>query len=264
MAFRARGKEIINSIASVSTGKLPLYKKLWENPAPTSAFTAQTITLLSDDYDFLLCVYRRYSTVDPESVAISEKGIDFEIEANYATNNGVRVHIRSASIQNSGLTISWGDALVATGTTASSTNNNGCIPVAIYGFKKEVDIQSVIASVSTEANKCIMSDGVTNVEDAISEINSLLGIIDIQNNVASVQYPCTAGYGCYIFLCFMQNYGSVMFSVRVQANTPIMKSLCDLNDADLVNIVSASYTTNTLTVNFLTGNANIVTLYKTI
>lgn len=180
MAFRARGKEIINSIASVSTGKLPLYKKMWENPNPTSAFAAQPITLLSNDYDFLLCIYRRYSTANPESVVISEKGTDFDIEANYATSGGARVHTRSASIQNSGLTVSWSDSLVATGTTASSTNNNGCVPVAIYGFKKDVDIQSVIASVSTEASRCIMSDGVTNVEDAIESSASKTDIATVE------------------------------------------------------------------------------------
>lgn len=154
MALRARGKQIINSIASVSTAKLPLYKKLWENPNPTSAFAAQTITLLSDDYDFLMVVYET-SLNGTTDVNISTKGNSIQLSSSGATAPIYRI-MDYVSVTSYSVGASY------YGGTESDIYN---VPLVIYGFKKDVDISSVIASVSTEASKCMMSDGVTNVED---------------------------------------------------------------------------------------------------
>ena len=52
-----------------------VYTKLWENPNPTSAFVAQTITLASDDYDFLFFDYA-YVANGKRFTSITSKGCD--------------------------------------------------------------------------------------------------------------------------------------------------------------------------------------------
>lgn len=119
-----------------------LMTKLWENPSPASAFAAQNITLTSSDYDFLLCIYKRYAGGDLEGSIIIPKESNFALEACSTESGGARTNVRSAAITDSGLKITWGDAYQATGTTASSVNNNGCIPIYIYGFKKTISFVS--------------------------------------------------------------------------------------------------------------------------
>ena len=195
MAFRARGKEIINSIASVSTAKLPLYKKLWENPNPTSAFAAQTITLLSDDYDFLLWVGMYMINYPREIGAVISKKGDGAHFSYIAANN-----FRARSIERlSDTSFSIGAATTSVGGATASENNNMCIPLAVYGFKKEVDIQSVIASVSTDANKCMMSDGVTSVEQAIDKtkwryLGQTIGNAEITIPAEAEEVICISGF----------------------------------------------------------------------
>ena len=52
-------KALITDVPDAS-GSIPveLIKTLWINSSPTSSFAAQTVTLASDDYDFLLISYR--------------------------------------------------------------------------------------------------------------------------------------------------------------------------------------------------------------
>lgn len=111
------------------------FTKLWENPNPTATFAAQTITLASDDYYFLLCIYKRYANGNLEGSIIVPKGNDFGLEACSAESNGARTHVRLCTIANNGLKITWNDSYQGTGTTAVVVNNNGCVPIYIYGIK---------------------------------------------------------------------------------------------------------------------------------
>lgn len=162
---------ISTALTTASNTKLHLFNKLWENPSPTSAFSAQTITLASSDYDFLLTIYKQYKGYNTESAVIVEKGKDVFLGLPVSTTVGARTMTRKMGYV-SATSYSVEDCSMATGTTAGTTDNDMCIPVIIYGFKKSVDINAIVSSVSTDADKCMMSDGVTSVEQAITALES--------------------------------------------------------------------------------------------
>lgn len=50
-------EDIYENKANKDLSNVTLLDLLWENPNPNSAFSAQTITLLNNDYDYLICFY---------------------------------------------------------------------------------------------------------------------------------------------------------------------------------------------------------------
>ena len=141
-----------------------LMTKLWENPNPTSAFAAQTITLSSSDYDFLLVTAVCSTTNGAESSPLilkkNSKGI-----LNYATATS------PAAASNRTITCTSNTQLsVDSAWNAGSVVNTELVPIAVYGIKQSVtvDVSAVISDVSTDADKCMLSDGVTSVEDALT------------------------------------------------------------------------------------------------
>ena len=118
-------------------GKLKLMTKLWENPDPTQSFADSVeINLSSDDYDFLLCNY----TIDPSwsgkwtDSCIAAKGQNLVINK---CSSGTNDFSRSLQYVNSKKYIS------TSGYTNTTINNNRCIPIVIYGIKKEYDIEAL-------------------------------------------------------------------------------------------------------------------------
>lgn len=145
-----------------------MFVKLWENPNPSASFGPQTITLASDDYDFTLTIARRVAAYQQDICAITPKGDTVVINVGVAGGSGVTCAWRRLDYV-SDTSLSAIDCKTATGTGAATTDNTQLIPIAIYGFKKSIDITAIVSEVSTDATKCIMSDGVTSVEDAISD-----------------------------------------------------------------------------------------------
>jgi len=144
-----------------------LIKKLWENPSPSSNFSQQQITLSSSDYDFLLWVYRTVKNADVTKSEVSTKGYGVLLDAT-VSNSSSNLRTRSIGYMND-LNF-WVDQNY----TSTTTVDNGCnIPIAIYGIKSTINLKlSAIASdVNTAADHCMMSDGVTSVEDKIDELN---------------------------------------------------------------------------------------------
>jgi hypothetical protein len=140
-------------------GGLPIASEnlrlLWENPTPTDSFAAQSITLSSGDYDFLLIVYRETISSTTYKSDIVSKG----------SNGILEFNVTSGSFYNDTRTFTYTSDTVlafAAATVNGSSNNSAVVPLAIYGiYKKSI--------ANTEASKCIMSDGVTSVETAINE-----------------------------------------------------------------------------------------------
>lgn len=174
----AEGKDYYITDEPYVNGKIntEVFTKLWENPNPTSAFAAQTITLASDDYDFLMFEYK-ISTTDQRCMAtIVKKGesvrmntvapsSDYPVvllsrDVNYVSSVSYSVSTASATIGN-----------------AYQTNDIFLLPIVIYGFKKniEFDLTALVANVSTDASKCVYDNTnseleATNVQDAIDEL----------------------------------------------------------------------------------------------
>lgn len=122
--------------------EIDLMKKLWENPAPTASFSAQNITLASDDYDFLLWEFNSYNTQIYSVNSLIKKGQSVYAEMTWV-DSVVRGRHRIATYV-SDTKYSINDC-----TQMGSSNNAGLIPIAIYGIKQKVTISlsAIISSV---------------------------------------------------------------------------------------------------------------------
>ena len=145
---------------------------LWENPNTTASFPSQTITLNSADYDFLLTIYSISTAYGTAQMAdtIVKKGDNLVMTALSATTSAnVQVALRTGLyVSDTSYTIT--DGYFQTQGSARTTNNNYCVPIAIYGIKKnfQFKVNAIATELSTSAENCIMPDGVTNVVDAIT------------------------------------------------------------------------------------------------
>lgn len=159
---------IATALTTASNTKLHLFNKLWENPSPSSAFSAQTITLASSDYDFLCILYRSDDIYNSTTIP---KGHSATLNDSFAISSNLIARVRY-------LNRSSDTAYAVTDCTrvsygSSTTQNDTAIPIAIYGFKKSVDINAIVSSISTDADKCMMSDGVTSVEQVITALQDV-------------------------------------------------------------------------------------------
>lgn len=169
------GKKIdIINVPSVS-GSIPveLIKTLWTNSDPTAEFAAQTITLASDDYDFLLVTAIGANDNNDNISTIVRKGRDFTLFLSSALNNGIlNVSRKFTYLSDTSYSVDVGYRRTSVDSEATTTQNIRCIPVTIYGIKSSVnvDMSALVANVSTSASKCMLSDGETSVEDALNNV----------------------------------------------------------------------------------------------
>ena len=157
-----------------------ILKLLWSNPNPTSAFASQNITLSSDDYDLLLCVYKRTTDNAASACTMALKGGALFLQQSKASSDGAGAFTRDCwPVSGSSTVFNFSDTYGATGTTAAGVNNNYLIPLKIYGVKSTIKLKfdAIASDVSTSANKCMMPDGETNVAEEISGINGTLNTI---------------------------------------------------------------------------------------
>ena len=152
-------------IASGESVHANMFFKLWENPDPSSTFASQPITLSSSDYDFVLLIGRLINGSARDISVIAPNGDSayfvFSTYSSGAAHSATRLFTYTDDTH-----LAVSDASVD-----SSTNNAYLIPVAIYGFKKSLDITAIVSNVSTDARKCYLSDGVTSVEDKLDALS---------------------------------------------------------------------------------------------
>ena len=130
-----------------------LMTKLWENPNPTSAFASQDIDLASDDYDFLAFEWRNYYTGSKYTfLTWVSKGSDCFLTYSNAQNGGILVARRYITrVSDTKYTVM--DANREQGSETSATvDNNFDIPLVVYGFKKQVPLQSGNADYVSRTN----------------------------------------------------------------------------------------------------------------
>ena len=166
-------KALITDVPSVDGGiQADLMTKLWENPSPTSSFASQTVTLASDDYDFLLFIHRANNgSTAPCNSLIVPKGQSGNFAVAGTSSNGVIGNDRRITYTDD-THIAYGDNNYCYGTNATSVSNTRNIPYLIYGIKKTINLEfSAIASgVSTSADKCMLEDEVTSMQDVTDSI----------------------------------------------------------------------------------------------
>lgn len=121
--------------------KVELFKLLWSNPNPTSAFAAQNITLASDEYDFLLWIMKSWSTGSVQSSTIITKGSNGYLNVSIADSSKIIIVRRRAVtyVDNRTYSIEAGYGANTTDNTYT-TDNNICVPIAVYGIKKSIDV----------------------------------------------------------------------------------------------------------------------------
>ena len=115
-----------NSINSLANKGLKL---LWTNPSQINEFSAQTITLSSDDYDYLICIYNfdAANLTDRTTwmATMSLKGYNIRCGITGRKYAGFRILER-----NSNTSFSAG-----TGYYNDSAGDKYCVPIRIYGGK---------------------------------------------------------------------------------------------------------------------------------
>lgn len=173
--------------------EIEFLKLAWTNPNPTSSFASQSITLdTNGDYDFVR-VYYIISTQDTRIKNLDiEKGKGTYMDL-AATSGSVIALVRLMSYV-SDTSLSFGDAYKATASTQTA-DNTSIIPYKIYvgKYNVTVKIQAIARNVSTEASKCMLSDGVTSVADALADKNTWVHAGDVTTtSLITVAVPATA------------------------------------------------------------------------
>ena len=181
-------------IASGESVHANMFFKLWENPDPSSTFASQPITLSSSDYDFVLLIGRLINGSARDISVIAPKGDSayfvFSTYSSGAAHSATRLFTYTDDTH-----LAVSDASVD-----SSTNNAYLIPVAIYGFKKSIDITAIVSNVSTDARQCMLDDGVTTVQNMHDSTCIVTGTMANTVNT-EVRVPFPDGFtadNCYV------------------------------------------------------------------
>lgn len=154
--------------------EVDLMKKLWENPSPSASFVAQTITLNSDDYDFLLIPATNTSTGAVWDSPLIPKGKSFTAKFVSASgSSAVNVWRDFTYVSDTSYNVGSGAR-----SNASGAYDTALVPLAIYGIKQKfrISLSAIISNVSTSAENCMMPDGETSVAEFLTET-------DISNSV---------------------------------------------------------------------------------
>jgi hypothetical protein len=227
--------------------------KLWENPNPTADFAAQTVTLASDDYDFLLFDYA-YLANGKRFTSIASKGCDGIINVAIQASDIVFGDPMRTITYNTATSISISDcsyqAIQNGGAVSTATNNSNLIPIAIYGFKKTItiDTSALIANVSTDASKCILSDGVTSVEDAL---NNTVTLTPLSPNTIT---NYSAGQNGRLVV------GTCRMALTASANTETKVGTIDkkpTNDIHCLAYNTGNFAVGRVTIYSSSGNVNV-------
>lgn len=143
-------KNKINVTTAVVTDKGQHTDLLWENASPTAAFAAQTVSLDLNGYDEVEISYRVHSW-DGSTEATGQKSVvipvgDVGILDNACMANAASYYVMSktriATVSTTG--IAFKGAYVSRTSTSPNGDNNGCVPLEIYGIKHNVATTSTI------------------------------------------------------------------------------------------------------------------------
>ena len=111
-------------------------KTLWENQSPTSSFSAQSIALNSDEYDYYEVIYNQTNNVDYYmSTGLIPKGHGTRLTAMFIATGGCGGRTRIVEYtDDTHLSVQVG-RLLNSGQTSVSNDNTACIPIAVLGYK---------------------------------------------------------------------------------------------------------------------------------
>lgn len=224
---------------------------LWENSNPGAEFAAQDITLASDDYDFLLLICRFSTTYDRELSFIVEKGKNEFINTG-STGSGGAIGIWRDFNRVNDTKYSVSNAYYAMGATAQTNNDTNLIPQRIYGFKKQVPMQSGGGGTKydPETDMIYLWDGTQWVEWKTGALKHhyLYYQGDFYNNLTAFEAKAAKWYGNTQQLAvpiINSNSKSIQFvgggSAANNAGTVFTKESIDLTDVKKIKINILDY-----------------------
>ena len=109
-------------------------KILWTNPDPTSEFSAQTITLSSNDYDLLEVFYKKTTNdmfVNSTRFFKGTSSLLFQIDISFV------IFERTIS-DATDTTLTFTEGKIRTTQGTITTQNSRCIPLYIVGYKTDL------------------------------------------------------------------------------------------------------------------------------
>ena len=165
-----------------------LMTKLWENPSPTSSFAAQNVTLSSDDYDYLIAVCNATTSGRTISTLIKKGTSGTVVLATCRGAGATYTTIYNRDFERIDNThYAVGSAYAQNSNGTREEDNAKLIPITFYGIKTtaSVKINAIAMDVSTSADKCMLSDGVTSVEDAIECTQTTAGNYRLRATVSA-------------------------------------------------------------------------------
>ena len=120
----------INGVTKVTT--------LWTNTRPDLAFASQTISLSSNDYDYLECFYYNYAVSgyrQVQSVKVP-KGYNFNLATTIFASDNVHYGSRPVT-RNSDTSFTFGEnkGVASWNPTKVLTDNSWAVPIKIVGYK---------------------------------------------------------------------------------------------------------------------------------
>lgn len=126
------GNTTVNITGGGGGGGTTTLESLWTNSSPSSSFTAKTVSLDLQNYDFLIIGIRFKTSTDNYANVIVKTDGTSVVEAFLASSNRYR---RSISANSSGITFGGGEKASPSATSYSS-DNTCYIPIYVYGFHK--------------------------------------------------------------------------------------------------------------------------------
>lgn len=117
-------KQLNDKIADLNSN---LVKLLWTNPNPSSAFSAQTVSLDFTNYTHAIVEMAQSDTSDWKTRVIVGKNEVNNFGGGYVNYSDPRTMGRNISLTDSGV-------IFKSGTSSGSVNDGFCIPQKIYGI----------------------------------------------------------------------------------------------------------------------------------
>ena len=111
---------------------------VWENPAPSQNFQAQTITfdrVIPNNFSRIRVLYRNYQTATNYECTESEIGINFYLTLNYVTTTGTQVSFSRLVTNTTRNNIDVAICQCYTSDAGYYTDTNRLIPVKIWAIK---------------------------------------------------------------------------------------------------------------------------------
>lgn len=131
-------EEQVNQKISEAVSNATKQELLWENPNKSSAFTAQTVSWNTDEYNRLYVIYKNHKD-DPSTVNLQteilypDKTTDMRFI--WAYNSNVQLNYRHVKFDSNKKSAIFGGGLYK-----STASNDAIIPLYIIGFKSPVNI----------------------------------------------------------------------------------------------------------------------------